>query len=205
MLSVRQPFGEHSENSRRTLDGCSPPEWNGKEGSGHGTGDENHVAQPASLPPAPSARSPESGHVLNRDGVEPDADERASLLATPSPAKRGRAINSGAARFKARFDEFWDTFAYKHGKTRAMQAWEKLIKDARHDEDLAALADEILRAAEIEARRRPTFVASGLTPIYPEGWLSQRRFEDEALLQWKEPVRKGAAPEGRGEFVGGLL
>lgn len=202
---VRQLFGEQGANSRRAVGECSPPEGNGREGKGHGKGDENHVAQPASLPPAPSAGSPESGRVLNRDGVEPDADKLASFLATPSLAKPAKRINSGVSRFKARFDEFWDVFAYKHGKTRAMRAWEKLGKDARHDEDLEALADKILRAAEIEARRRQTFVASGRTPIYPEGWLSQRRFEDEGLLGWKETVRKGAAPEDRGEFVGGLL
>lgn len=205
MLSVRQPFGEHSENSRRTLDECSPPEWNGKEGSGHGAGNENHIAQPASLPPAPSADCPESGHALNRDCVEPDAGKQAPLLVTPSPAKQGRAINPGAARFKARFDEFWDTFAHKHGKTRAMKAWMAVGAAAGRDADLEALAGEILRAAALEAKRRPALVATGRTPIYPEGWLSQRRFEDEGLLEWTEPLRKGAAPEGRGEFVGGLL
>lgn len=205
MKVVRQPFGEQSANSRRVVGERSPQEGNGRERSGHGKGDENHVAQPALLPPAPSAGSPESGRVLNRDGVEPDADKLASLLATPSPAKPAKRINSGVSRFKERFDEFWDVFAYKNGKIRAMQAWEKLGKDARHDEDLEALADKILRAAEIEARRRQTFVASSRTPIYPEGWLSQRRFEDEELLGCKEAVRKGAAPEDRGEFVGGLL
>ena len=97
------------------------------------------------------------------------------------PVKRG---NPGAAKFKARFDEFWDTFAYKHGKTRAMKAWMAVCGAAKADADLAALADEILRAADIEARRRPTLVATGRTPIYPEGWLSQRRWEDEGLLSW---------------------
>ena len=184
MLSVRQPFGEHSENSRRTLDECSPPEWNGKEGSGHGAGNENHIAQPASLPPAPSADCPESGHVLNWDCVEPDAGKQSPLLATPSPAKQGRAINPGAARFKARFDEFWDTFDYKHGKTRAMKTWMAVGGAAGRDADLDALATEILRVAEIEATRRPVLVAMGRTPIYPEGWLSQRRWEDEGLLSW---------------------
>ena len=144
---------------------------------------EPHFAQSA-LPPAPSAGSPESGRVLNRDGVEPDADKLASLLATPSPAKPAKRINSGVSRFKERFDEFWNTFAYKHSKTRAMKAWMALAGSAKPGDDLEALADSIMRAAAIEAKRRPTLLATGRTPIYPEGWLSQRRFEDEGLLSW---------------------
>lgn len=201
---VRQPFHEHSENCRRTVGERSSPDWTGMERKGNGKGDDNHVAQPALLPPAPSAGSPESGRVLNRDGVEPDADKLASLLATPSPAKPAKRINSGVSRFKERFDEFWDTFAHKHGKTKAAKAWTEIASAAKPDDDLDALADLIMHAAAIEAKRRSTQVKAGRTPIYPEGWLSQRRFEDEGLWDWKEPAPKGA-PESRGEFVGGLL
>lgn len=181
---VRQLFGEQDANGRRAVGERSPPEGNGRERSGHGKGDEHHVAQPALLPPAPLAGSPDSGHVPIQDCVETDADEQAPLLATPSPAKQRRVINSGAAAFKARFDEFWEVFGYKHGKTRAMKAWLAICGDVGPDADLEALAGEILRAAEIEARRRPTLVATGRTPMYPEGWLSQRRWEDEGLLSW---------------------
>ena len=109
------------------------------------------------------------------------------------PAKRVRQVlessapkraNPGIAKFKGRFDEFWDTFAYKHSKTRAMKAWMALAGSAKPGDDLEVLADSIMRAAAIEARRRPTLLATGRTPIYPEGWLSQRRFEDEGLLSW---------------------
>ncbi|HMW57593.1 hypothetical protein [Accumulibacter sp.] len=189
--NVRNLFGEHHANGRRPVDECSPPEGNGRERSGHGSGDgyETHVAQSA-LPPAPlaaseisridSAGDSDSSLVPIQDYSRPDCNAQVSPQRA-KPAKRG---NPGAAKFKARFEEFWDTFAYKHGKTRAMKAWMAVCGAEKADADLAALADDILRAAEIEALRRPTLVATGRTPIYPEGWLSQRRWEDEGLLSW---------------------
>ena len=124
-------------------------------------------APPPSIPPTPPSIEPEAPSI---PGPTP-----------PKPAKRG---NPGVAKFKDRFDEFWDVFDYKHGKTRAMKVWQAICGSAKEDADLSALADDIMRAAEIEAKRRPTLVATGRTPIYPEGWLSQRRFEDEGLLSW---------------------
>ena len=124
-------------------------------------------APPPSIPPTPPSIEPEAPSI-------PD----------PTPPKPAKRSNSGVAKFKDRFDEFWDTYAYKHSKTRAMKAWMALAGAARVGEDLEALADSIMRAAAIEAKRRPTLVSTGRTPIYPEGWLSQRRFEDEGLLSW---------------------
>lgn len=175
-------YGEAFRKAFRESFGKTSP--NQKAVSSEQKGGETRFAQPAAMPPAPSADCPESGHVLNRDCVEPDAGKQAPLLATFGPAKQRRVTNPGAAGFKARFDEFWDIFAYKHGKARAMKAWMAVGGAAGRDADLDALAGEILRAAEIEAKRRPTLVAMGRTPIYPEGWLSQRRWEDEGLLSW---------------------
>lgn len=114
----------------------------------------------------------------------PAAPPRIAEAAPSAPAKPAKRRNPGTAAFKARFDEFWEVFGYKHGKTRAMTTWLAICGAAKPDADLEALADEILRASEIEARRRPTLVATGRTPIYPQGWLSQRRWEDEGLLSW---------------------
>ena len=174
-------YGEAFRKAFRESFGKTSP--NQKAESSKQKDGEPHFAQSA-LPPAPSAGSPESGHVLNRDVAEPDVCKLAYPPATLSPAKPTMRSNPGVTKFKGRFDEFWDTFAYKHGKTRAMKAWMAVCGAAKADADLAALAGEILRAAEIEARRRPTLVATGRTPIYPEGWLSQRRWEDEGLLSW---------------------
>lgn len=114
----------------------------------------------------------------------PAAPPSIAKEAPSAPARPAKRRNPGLAAFKARFDEFWEVFGYKHGKTRAMKAWLAICGDVGPDADLETLAGEILRAAEIEARRRPTLVATGRTPIYPQGWLSQRRWEDEGLLSW---------------------
>ncbi len=43
-----------------------------------------------------------------------------------------------------------------------------------------SLFEQIQRGAALEAAQRKTKVLNGGTPIYPEGWLSQRRWEDES-------------------------
>ncbi len=53
--SARQSFGEQHANSRRTLDECSPPEGNGREGSGHGD-DNPPLVPPEGGSPACSAK-----------------------------------------------------------------------------------------------------------------------------------------------------
>jgi len=75
------------------------------------------------------------------------------------------------------FNQFWETFNYKHGKAEAADAWldipmptDKIVAD-------------IIRAATAEAMRRPGLIAEKRTPIYPQGWLSGRRWEDEAYQQ----------------------
>lgn len=199
-------YGEAFRKAFRESFGKTSP--NQKAVSSKQEGGEPHFAQSA-LPSAPladspagvagSADSPASGHVPNRDCTGPDGNAQASH----QRARSAKRSNPGVFRFKERFDEFWDTFSHKHGKAKATKAWMEIASAAKPDDDLDALADLIMRAAAIEARRRSTLVAAGRTPIYPEGWLSQRRFEDEGLLDW-EPAPKGA-PQSRGKFVGGLL
>lgn len=41
-----------------------------------------------------------------------------------------------------------------------------------------------MAAAAKEAQRRPHLIADGQTPIYAQGWLTQRRYEDEDVLAW---------------------
>jgi hypothetical protein len=42
----------------------------------------------------------------------------------------------------------------------------------------------VVTAAAKEAQRRPHLVAAGKTPMYAQGWLSQRRYNDEDLATW---------------------
>lgn len=75
------------------------------------------------------------------------------------------------------FERFWEAFAYKKDKAQAIDAWAAIpvLTDA--------LVDTICRAAEKEAGRRPELKAEGRTPIYAQGWLNGRRWEDEDETQ----------------------
>jgi phage replication O-like protein O len=83
------------------------------------------------------------------------------------------------------FAEFWIVFAYKHGKHEAKESWGKLgAAAAREGADLPTLLATVLSAAKQEAARRPHMLAKGSTPKYAQGWLTDRRFEDESLQEW---------------------
>lgn len=71
------------------------------------------------------------------------------------------------------FNLFWDAFAHKHGKGGAEKAW----KAIPHMD--AALLEKILDAARKEAAQRPALIASGRSPKWAQGWLNERRWEDE--------------------------
>lgn len=125
--------------------------------------------------------SPESGHPL-----VPDQDtQKTTNQKTNQKTTSIRESRADAQRFKGRFDEFWEAFGHKHGKAKAMASWMAICSAAeKAGEDLNALADRIVDAAKIEAKRRVSVIARNGTPMYPQGWLSQRRFEDEGLLAW---------------------
>lgn len=87
---------------------------------------------------------------------------------------------------KQTFEEFWETFGYKKGKAEAIDAWAAI--PALTD----ALMSQILSAAKREAERRPETIAAGRTPIYAQGWITGRRWEDEELAE---------APRRRPEYL----
>ena len=81
----------------------------------------------------------------------------------------------------AAFADFWETFGHKKGKTKAEEAFCREFAKARHAADWL---QTVMAAAAKEAQRRPHLIADGQTPIYAQGWLTQRRYEDEDLLAW---------------------
>lgn len=72
------------------------------------------------------------------------------------------------------FNRVWDAFGYKRNKAEAADAFLD-IKGLSE-----SLVSVICRAAQQEAARRPDLVARGKTPKMLTGWLSGRRWEDEA-------------------------
>ena len=71
------------------------------------------------------------------------------------------------------FDQFWDAFDFKQSRKQAEKAWADI---PNLTEDLAA---RICEAARREAALRPQYTARGRTPKYPQGWLNDRRWEDD--------------------------
>lgn len=70
------------------------------------------------------------------------------------------------------FNKFWEMYAKPDGKAQAADSW-LVIKGL--DEKLVK---EILAGARREAERRPQLLDKGLTPIYAQGWLTKKRWED---------------------------
>lgn len=71
------------------------------------------------------------------------------------------------------FIKFWEIFNYKRGKAAAAEEWFRL--NITDDETL----DQIYFAAGIESQNRAAIKAKGLTPKMAQGWLKERRYEDE--------------------------
>ena len=71
------------------------------------------------------------------------------------------------------FTLFWDAFNFKQGKASAADSWLN-IKPLTN-----RIVADILTAAAIEAERREGTIAKGGTPKWAQGWLTERRWEDE--------------------------
>lgn len=80
------------------------------------------------------------------------------------------------------FERFFEAFGLKRGKAEAADAWMDIPQLTN------ALVEQIIEAAKREAARRPAIIAEGRTPKWAQGWISGRRWEDEAV----EPQDKKA-------------
>jgi DNA-binding transcriptional MocR family regulator len=71
------------------------------------------------------------------------------------------------------FLKFWEAFDYKKDKASAADSWIDI------PELTDRLVSQICDAAKKEAQRRPGKITAGQTPIFAQGWLTARRWEDE--------------------------
>ena len=81
------------------------------------------------------------------------------------------------------FAAFWDAFAYKKGTAKAKSVFAREYAKAKGAADWLSA---VMRGAVKEAQRRPHLIANGQTPMYAQGWLTERRYADEGLLAWGE-------------------
>lgn len=84
---------------------------------------------------------------------------------------------------KAAFDLFWRAFDYKTGKDGAAARWLQMGELGKAD------YDAILAAARQEAQRRKA-LPEGQTPIMAQGWLTQRRWLDQAATETDQRRRE---------------
>lgn len=71
------------------------------------------------------------------------------------------------------FNLFWDAFDFKQGKGGAEKSWLS-IKGYSPE-----LFQKIIQAAKREASRRSLIISSGGSPKWAQGWITERRWEDE--------------------------
>lgn len=90
---------------------------------------------------------------------------------TQKPVPKPKAVLEGK-RLES-FERFWNVFGYKKGRGGAEKAWAAIptLTDS--------LVDQICEAAKKEAAQRPALEAQGRTPKWAQGWLSERRWEDD--------------------------
>jgi len=82
------------------------------------------------------------------------------------------------------FNRFWDAFDYKKGKAPAADSWLDI------PELTDSLVLKILDAARKEARARDDLLKAKGTPKMGQGWLSERRWEDEGFAGPKARPQK---------------
>lgn len=79
------------------------------------------------------------------------------------------------------FLQFWTAFNLKLGKAEAADAWLDIPSLT------GKVVAEIVAGAKREADLRPQLVAAGKTPKWAQGWLTGRRWEDEAVASAPVP------------------
>ena len=93
--------------------------------------------------------------------------------------KKGRKLTG---KQLLRFDMFWEVFDYKKGKAAAADSWidQKIFTDATFE--------KVMEGAKREKAARAAIIRKGSTPIYPQGWLTGRRWEDEVMTESITPT-----------------
>ena len=156
---------QEATNRRTTNDHPVNPIKEGKKAKKENSSASAAAAEPSTLPSQERKR-------------ESASSKQPSEIVTSSPEPEPRYLTAAkrvlTGQRLAWFSRVWDAFGYKRNKAEAADAF---IGIEGLSEPLVAA---ICRAAQQEAARRPDLVARGKTPKMLTGWLSGRRWEDEA-------------------------
>ena len=116
----------------------------------------------------------ERGNIYSASGDAPRASD-----STQKPAPKPKTVLEGK-RLET-FNRFWDAYGYRKGKGGAEKAW------AAIPQLTDALVERICEAARKEASQRPALEAQGRTPKWAQGWLNERRWEDDYDMPQTQP------------------
>lgn len=108
----------------------------------------------------------------SREGESDQQNDQPTANERPASDHKQEVKKLKKEAYCANFLKFWSVFDDKRGKEPAWKAWLKLSPD---DE----LVKEIIAGAERYAAMRPSLVTKGQTPKMAQGWLTDRRWEDE--------------------------
>lgn len=143
------------------------------------------------LPPTPTPTptpTPRPSLLENTNSASGDAP--CTHEAPQKPAPKSKATIEG--KCLESFERFWDAYGYKKGRGGAEKAWASIptLTDS--------LVDKICEAARKEAAQRPALEAQGRTPKWAQGWLSERRWEDDYDSAPVQPqARPAYQPQGQ--------
>jgi len=107
--------------------------------------------------------------VVKEEEKARDVEEEKDVFVT----RRKRHLSGNKLKW---FEEFWDAFDHKHGKAAAGDSW--LDIDGLNRE----LVDRIIEGAKKEVIRRAA-LHPDQTPKMAQGWLTDRRWEDDYTLK----------------------
>ena len=138
---------------------------NGTKG-GRPPGKKNEVktgkVKPKITQPVNSANPAETGSKANHE----------PLTTNHKPEEPKPLSDKPDDPLKEMFAEFWDAFGDKRGRTPAEKAFRKIKPDAK-------LFDSIIAGAKEYRTGRDLLLSNGGTPKMAQGWLTDRRWEDE--------------------------
>ena len=101
--------------------------------------------------------------------------------------KNVKNVKKESSPTERQFETFWDTFNDKRGKAPALKVWNTI----KPDKDLFEI---IIDGARRYAEKREQIIKKGSTPKMAQGWLSDKRWEDEESKPVQISRRKELTP-----------
>lgn len=161
-VSGREDEAAPKQDRKRNSTENSGKQSQKRTGNSTENGTQNLKGEPTKEPPT-YCRSGDRPHAP--EGVPPSPVEGEVLV-----TKKGRKLSGLRLAW---FKVFWEAFDYKRGRSAAADAWLD-VKQMNN-----AICQQIVLAAKRAAEARPAQERAGLTPKWAQGWITERRWEDE--------------------------